>query len=143
MRRCWLQYGACRRTEPLAGRRRLARSRLFVTRRIPDAGLQRLAGECEVDLWPRELAPAYEILKAKAAACDLLLTLPSVVFATHIGSATVKARDAMAEIAADNPLDILADRARRAWVNSEVAPRRRTLRSPRPAWTNQNRLTEE
>lgn len=56
---------------------------------------------------------------------DPLLTLPNVVVAPHIASATVQTRDAMAEIAADNLIAGLTGRPLRAWVNPEVGPRRR------------------
>jgi glyoxylate reductase len=54
-----------------------------------------------------------------------LLTLPNCVVAPHIASATVKTRNSMAEIAADNLLAGLEGRALRHWVNPEVAGRRR------------------
>jgi glyoxylate reductase len=54
-----------------------------------------------------------------------LLTLPNCVVAPHIASATVASRDGMAEIAADNLLAGLRGEPLRAWVNPEVADRRR------------------
>jgi glyoxylate reductase len=54
-----------------------------------------------------------------------LLTLPNVVIAPHIASATVGTRNAMAEICADNLLAGVAGQPLRAWVNPEVAGRRR------------------
>jgi glyoxylate reductase len=56
---------------------------------------------------------------------DPLLTLPNVIVAPHIASATVKARGAMAEICADNLLAGLRGQPLRAWVNPEVEPKRR------------------
>jgi glyoxylate reductase len=56
---------------------------------------------------------------------DPLLTLPNVIVAPHIASATVATRNAMAEIAADNLLAGLTGQPLRAWVNPEVAPHRR------------------
>jgi lactate dehydrogenase-like 2-hydroxyacid dehydrogenase len=47
------------------------------------------------------------------------------VVAPHIASATVSSRNGMAEIAADNLLAGLKGEPLRAWVNPEVAPRRR------------------
>jgi glyoxylate reductase len=57
---------------------------------------------------------------------DPLLTLPNVVIAPHIASATRGTRNAMAEIAADNCLAGVAGQPLRAWVNPEVAAKRRT-----------------
>jgi glyoxylate reductase len=59
------------------------------------------------------------------AADDLLLRLPNVIVAPHIASATVGTRNAMAEICANNLLAGLAGEALPAWVNPEVADRRR------------------
>jgi glyoxylate reductase len=55
---------------------------------------------------------------------DPLLTLPNCVVAPHIASATVKSRNGMAEIAADNLIAGLQDKPLRAWVNPEVAASR-------------------
>lgn len=57
---------------------------------------------------------------------DPLLKLPNVVVPPHIASATLGTRNAMAEIAADNCLAGVFGQPLRAWVNPEVAPKRRT-----------------
>lgn len=54
-----------------------------------------------------------------------LLRLPNCVVVPHIASATVSSRNGMAEICADNLLAGVAGEPLRAWVNPEVAPRRR------------------
>ena len=59
------------------------------------------------------------------AADNPLLTLPNCVIAPHIASATVSSRTQMAEIAADNLIAGLKGEPLRAWVNPEVAGRRR------------------
>lgn len=56
---------------------------------------------------------------------DPLLSLPNVVVAPHIASATRGTRDAMAEIAADNCLLGMTGQPLRHWVNPEVASTRR------------------
>lgn len=56
---------------------------------------------------------------------DPLLKLPNVVIAPHIASATIGTRNAMAEIAADNLIAGLAGHPLRAWVNPDVAAKRR------------------
>ena len=56
---------------------------------------------------------------------DPLLTLPNVVIAPHIASATVSSRNGMAEIAADNLILGLDGKPLRSWVNPEVEPHRR------------------
>jgi glyoxylate reductase len=54
-----------------------------------------------------------------------LLTLPNCVVAPHIASGTVTSRNAMADIAADNLIAGVKGEPLRAWVNPEVAERRR------------------
>lgn len=53
----------------------MALPRVFVTRRIPEAGLNLLAGRCEVDLWPEQLPPPYEVLLARSKDCEGVLSL--------------------------------------------------------------------
>jgi glyoxylate reductase len=57
---------------------------------------------------------------------DPLLTLPNVIVAPHIASATVGTRNAMAEICADNLLAGLAGLKLKAWVNPEVEGKRKS-----------------
>ena len=52
--------------------------------------------------------------------------LPNCIVAPHIASATVSSRNGMAEIAADNLIAGLKGEPLRAWVNPEVAAKRRT-----------------
>lgn len=54
-----------------------------------------------------------------------LLTLPNCVVVPHIASATVSSRNAMAEIAADNLIAGVTGQPLRAWVNPQVAAKRR------------------
>jgi glyoxylate reductase len=56
---------------------------------------------------------------------DPLLQLPNAVIAPHIASATVTTRDSMAEICADNLIAGLTGQPLRAWVNPDVATKRR------------------
>jgi glyoxylate reductase len=63
---------------------------------------------------PEPLPPAHELYK-----------LPNCVIVPHIASATVGTRDAMARICAENLLAGVRGEALPAWVNPEVADRRR------------------
>lgn len=63
-----------------------------------------------------------------ADANNELIKLPNIVIQPHTASATAATRDAMATIAADNLLAGVFGKPLRAWVNPQVAPRRR------PAW---------
>ncbi|HEY7423654.1 MAG TPA: D-glycerate dehydrogenase [Gemmataceae bacterium] len=49
--------------------------KVFVTRRIPAAGLDRIRQQCDAEIWPEQMPPSYEFLKQKIAACDGLVSL--------------------------------------------------------------------
>ena len=53
----------------------MAKPKVFVTRRLPEAGLQRIVEHCQAEVWPDQLPPAYEIIKQKIADCDGLVSL--------------------------------------------------------------------
>jgi len=52
-----------------------AKPHVFVTRRIPAAGLDRITAACDVDLWDQQLPPPDSVLREKIAACDGLVSL--------------------------------------------------------------------
>ncbi len=49
--------------------------RVFVTRRIPAAGLDRIRAACDAEVWEEPLPPPYTVLTRKAASCDGLVSL--------------------------------------------------------------------
>jgi glyoxylate reductase len=49
--------------------------KVFVTRRIPEAGLSRIRTGCEAEVWPEQLPPPYDLIKRKIADCDGLVSL--------------------------------------------------------------------
>jgi glyoxylate reductase len=49
--------------------------RVFVTRRIPDAGLNRIVSECDADVWTEQLPPSRTELLKRVQGCEGLLTL--------------------------------------------------------------------
>ncbi|MCE4619719.1 MAG: D-glycerate dehydrogenase [Desulfurococcales archaeon] len=49
--------------------------RVFVTRQIPEPGLERIREYYDVDVWPEYTAPPYEVLVEKAREYDALVTL--------------------------------------------------------------------
>ena len=53
----------------------MAKPSVFITRRIPQAGLDQLEGEVKLDVWPGELPPPYETILAAAQEADGLVTL--------------------------------------------------------------------
>jgi glyoxylate reductase len=52
-----------------------AKPKVYITRRIPAAGLDVILEQCDAEVWPGDLPPAYDQLKAKAADCDGLVSL--------------------------------------------------------------------
>jgi glyoxylate reductase len=51
------------------------RPRVFVTRRIPSAGLDQIRAHCAAEVWDGDLPPSYEFIKQKIADCDGLVSL--------------------------------------------------------------------
>jgi len=51
------------------------RPRVFVTRRIPAAGLDPILAHCRADVWPEPLPPSYDTLRERVADCDGLVAL--------------------------------------------------------------------
>ncbi len=49
--------------------------KVFATRRIPEAALERIGQQCELEVWPEQMPPSYEYLTRKAAECDGLVSL--------------------------------------------------------------------
>lgn len=49
--------------------------KVFVTREIPAAGLDKLRGACQLDVWTEQLPPSREILLQKIKGCDGVLAL--------------------------------------------------------------------
>src|SRR5438093_7308447 len=51
------------------------RPKVFVTRIIPEAGLQRIKQESEAEVWTDPLPPPYAVLRQKVAGCEGLVAL--------------------------------------------------------------------
>src|SRR5437899_8959208 len=49
--------------------------RIFVTRRIPDAGLKKIQAATDAEVWPDQLPPSYDVIRKKIADCDGLVSL--------------------------------------------------------------------
>lgn len=52
-----------------------AKPRIFVTRRLPEIGLRMIEAACEIEVWPDQLPPSYEIIRDKIKECDGLVSL--------------------------------------------------------------------
>lgn len=55
----------------------MSKPKVFVTRRIPDSGLDLILADCEVDLWEHELPPTKEELLQHVPGVDGILSLLS------------------------------------------------------------------
>lgn len=53
----------------------MTRPKVFVTRRIPSAGLEQIVTHTDAEVWPGELPPPYELIRDKVATCDGLVSL--------------------------------------------------------------------
>jgi glyoxylate reductase len=51
------------------------RPRVFVTREIPAAGLDRIRSECETEVWPEALPPARDVLLDRVRGCEGVVTM--------------------------------------------------------------------
>src|SRR6516164_8831202 len=49
--------------------------KVFVTRLIPDAGLNRIKEQCDAEVWTDPLPPPHAVLRQKVAGCDGLVSL--------------------------------------------------------------------
>jgi glyoxylate reductase len=52
-----------------------AKPRVFVSRIIPEAGLEPIRRECDAEIWPDLLPPPAEVLQQKTAPCEGLVSL--------------------------------------------------------------------
>jgi glyoxylate reductase len=49
--------------------------KVFVTRILPDAGLDKIKAACDAEVWPDQLPPPHAVLRQKVAQCDGLVSL--------------------------------------------------------------------
>lgn len=53
----------------------MSKPKVFVTRQIPEAGLEKIRQTCETEVWSEPLPPSPDVLRQKVAVCDGLLSL--------------------------------------------------------------------
>lgn len=53
----------------------MSKPRVFVTRLIPEAGLDLVRESCDAEIWPEPLPPPIEVVREKLAGCQGLLSL--------------------------------------------------------------------
>src|SRR5262245_12899936 len=52
-----------------------AKPRVFVSRRIPQVGIDLIKPHCDAEIWPDHLPPSYEVLRDKIRDCEGIITL--------------------------------------------------------------------
>jgi glyoxylate reductase len=52
-----------------------AKPRVFVSRRIPQVGIDLIKPHCDAEIWPDHLPPSYEVLRDKIRDCEGLISL--------------------------------------------------------------------
>jgi glyoxylate reductase len=52
-----------------------SKPKVFVTRRLPDAGLDVIVAQCNAEVWPGDLPPSYDTIRQKVADCAGLVAL--------------------------------------------------------------------
>src|SRR6476661_1112833 len=53
----------------------MAKPKVFVTRQIPEAGLKKIRDACDAEVWPDQLPPPADVLRAKVSDCVGLVSL--------------------------------------------------------------------
>jgi glyoxylate reductase len=53
----------------------MTRPKVFVTREIPEKGLEKVRAHCEADIWPEELPPPRDVVLARVQGVDGILSL--------------------------------------------------------------------
>lgn len=53
----------------------MSRPKVFVTRKIPAAGLDRILAACDAEIWPEQLPPPRDVLLAKVGGCAGVVAL--------------------------------------------------------------------
>jgi glyoxylate reductase len=70
----------------------MPKPRVFVTRVIPKAGLDRLQAACDADVWQEQLPPPADVLRRKLADCDGVLSLLTERFDAELMDALPRLR---------------------------------------------------
>ena len=70
----------------------MPKPKVFVTRLIPDVGLELIRADCDVDVWPERLPPSPEILRERVRDCDGLLSLLTDKIDTSLIAASPRLR---------------------------------------------------
>src|SRR5579872_6704503 len=92
--------------------------KVFVTRRIPAAGLDRIQQQCDAEVWPEQLPPSYDLLRRKVADCDGLVSLLTDKIDAALLDASRRLKDVSNYAVGFNNIDVAAATARGVTVGN-------------------------
>jgi glyoxylate reductase len=88
------------------------RPKVFVTRLIPEAGLQPIHAACDAEVWPHQMPPSRDELRARLADCDGVVALLTDPFDAAMLDAAPKLRVISNFAVGFNNVDVPAATAR-------------------------------
>jgi glyoxylate reductase len=90
----------------------MTRPKVFVARRIPAAGLDRIAAACDADVWPDRLPPPADVLRERVRDCDGIVSLLTDKIDAALMDATPRLRVVSNFAVGVNNVDLAAATAR-------------------------------
>lgn len=96
----------------------MARPKVFLTRRIPDAGLNLIREVCDVAIWPDRLPPSPDMVRQQVAGMDGLLTLLTDTIDATVIAAGDRLRVVSQYAVGVNNIDLAACTARKIPVGN-------------------------
>lgn len=90
----------------------MTKPRVFVTRRIPDAGLNMILESTDAEIWDGDVPPPHEVLKEKVRDCEGLLSLLTDTIDAEIMDAAPKLKVISNYAVGYNNIDVAAATAR-------------------------------
>lgn len=96
----------------------MARPKVFLTRRIPDAGLNLIREVCDVAIWPDRLPPSPDMVRQQVAGVDGLLTLLTDTIDATVIAAGDRLRVVSQYAVGVNNIDLAACTARKIPVGN-------------------------
>ena len=99
----------------------MAKPKVFVTRVIPAAGLDRVRAACDADVWPDQMPPPRELLRQKLADCEGVLALLTDQFDAALMDACPRLRVISNFAVGFNNIDVQAATERGIAVGNTLA----------------------
>ena len=96
----------------------MARPKVFVSRKIPAAGLDPILAACDADVWPGRLPPSPAILQKKVKGCDGIVSLLTDKIDVAVMDAAGKLKVISNFAVGVNNIDLAAAKARKIPVGN-------------------------